>query len=191
MSGAAQMFTVDPRASYWDDRAFAQFKVDVATERFLGYGVYTFRENKNDVRDTQVRNHGLTLGGTLQASPNLDVFVEATTDLWSGRTGDVLNPNLDDFLGDGSVLTLGANWTLSASSYASLSFTQYVVANKNPLLDRDTNVHGNFLTAGLHHRFPSGCEVGLTLAPWRYSDRAFRSMGYDTFLLGLIASGKF
>lgn len=191
LDGAAQMFTIDPRALYWDDRTFAQLKIDVGTERFTGYAVYSYREQKNDVRETQVRNYGLTVGGSLLVQPYLEVYFEGTTDIWSGRTRDAQNPNLDAFFGDGSVLVLGANWTLSPRAYATGSFTQYLVANDNPLLDRDTNVRGSFLTTGIHYQFPSGCELGLTLAPWRYTDRAYSQMGYDSFFLALIARGKF
>jgi hypothetical protein len=191
MDGSAQMLTLDPRALYWDERAFGEVKFDLSRELFNGYLVYSFRENKNDVRDTQVRNHSLTVGGSWQAAPQLEVFFEGTNDMWSAKSGDPENPNLDQFFGDGTAFTIGGNWAINPQAYASASFTHLGSRNDNPLGVLDANIRASFVTASFNYRLPSGMEVGLTFAPWRYSDRSFSAMGYNSFLINLVGNVRF
>ena len=38
---------------------------------------------------------------------------------------------------------------------------------------------------------PGGYELGLTFAPWQYSDRLYSNLGYNTGLFQLTARAKF
>ncbi|HVL38672.1 MAG TPA: hypothetical protein VM328_04695, partial [Fimbriimonadaceae bacterium] len=123
LQGSAQMSTLDPRPLYWDDRAFGELKIDGGTELVQGYLVFGVRENRNDPRATRVRNTNLTIGASLQSQPNLELFFEGVSDVWSARSADPENPDLDRFFGDGGALTLGANWSVNPQLYATASFT--------------------------------------------------------------------
>lgn len=191
MDGSATMQTTDPRALYWRNRWTLQTKLDVATENAFGYLVYSFREDKNNVRDTQVRNHAITLGGTLQIRPEVDLFFEAASDNWSAQSADPEAFNLDSYFPDGSTYTVGLNWAIRPELSAGISYVEFGTRNDNPLGLRDNNVKGRFLTTSLRYRLPIGLELGLNLAPWSHSDRAQRELDYRSTYITLTGGLRF
>jgi hypothetical protein len=191
MDGSASMETDDPRALYWRNRWSAEVKLDATGELVNGYVVFGLHDDRNDVRDVHVRNQNLTFGGTFQAQPNLEFYMESSFELWSGGTSDPLNPNLGQYFPDGTTFTVGGNWTIDAKTYATANYTLFTTSNDNPLGLPGGNVRGNFFTGSLHYKTPMGYELGLTFAPFSYSDRLYANRGYNTGLIQVTAKARF
>jgi hypothetical protein len=191
MQGSAQMQTDDPRALYWRNRTSAQIKLDGTSDNATGYFVFGLHEDKNEARDVRVRNQTLTLGGTLQAQSQLEIFFETSTDMWGGRMADPQAEPFNAYFPDATTFLLGANWTINDFSYASASYTQVLADNANPLGLPDGNIRTSLLTASFNYKAPMGLEFGITFAPWHYTDRLTAARGYSTGLISITAKAKF
>ncbi len=191
MQGGAGMETDDPRALYWRNRWNGEVKLDASNDLMNGYLVFGFHEDRNDVRDVHVRNQNLTFGASFQAKPELEFYFESSYDLWSGVTSDPNNPDLNQYFPDGTTFTVGGNWTIDSKTYATANYTLFNTSNDNPLGLPGGNVRGNFFTGSIHYKTPAGFELGLTFAPWQYSDRLYQGMGYNTGLVQLTAKARF
>lgn len=191
MQGGAGMETTDTRALYWRNRWSGEIKFDASSELINGYLSFGFHDDRNDVRDVRVRNQNITFGAAFQAKPELELYFESSTDLWSGNTSDPLAPDLNAFFPDGTTFTMGANWTINDRAYATANYSLFRTFNDNPLGLPDGNVRGNFFTGSFNYRTPLGFELGLTLAPWQYSDRLYPGLGYTTGMVQLSAKGRF
>jgi predicted porin len=191
MEGSAGMVTEDPRALYWRNRWSGELKLDASGEFVNGYLVFAVRDNRNDVRDVRVRNQNLTFGATYQAKPELELYFESSYDMWSGTTSDPLAPDLNAYFPDGTTFTLGANWTITNRMFATGNYTLFNTSNDNPLGLPGGNIRGSFFTGSLNYKTTGGFELGLTLAPWQYSDRLYPGMGYNTGLIQLNARARF
>lgn len=185
------MLTADPRSLYWDNRRFAQVKVDGGTEVFNGYAAYTYRRWANGARAVALNMNGLTLGGTWTPNDKLSLFAEYSSEAWTARSEVTQFPTLGNFVPNSRVSTVGINWNIDSRATLSLSYTNFVTDNDNPLLLRDANTEGRFFTANLNYRLPSGHELTLTIAPWIYRDEVVSLMDYDTHLVMLSLSGRF
>lgn len=185
------MLTADPRSLYWDSRRFAQLKIDGGSPEVNGYLTYTYRRWKNDARAVTLNLSGITAGGTWLANPNLTLFAEYSTEAWGARSEVNTWPTLGNFVPNSRVSTVGINWTIDPRTRLSLSYTNFVTDNDNPLLLQDANTEGRFLTANLSLRLPSDWELTLTVAPWTYRDEVVRLMDFDTQLVLLSLSGRF
>jgi hypothetical protein len=98
---------------------------------------------------------------------------------------------LDNFLPNSRVTSLGLNWAIDRRNFLSLAFTELVTANDNPLLLRDGNYRGRFLTGVWRYRFPAGYEITLTVAPWRYRDRVVNWMDYEATIVMISGMARF
>jgi hypothetical protein len=185
------MLTTDPRSLYWDNRRFAQVKLDGGTTVFNGYLTYTYRRWTNGARAVALNLSGVTLGGTWTPRDNLSLFAEYSSETWTARSEVTQSPTLDNFVPNSRVSTVGFNWNLNSRATISASYTNFVTDNDNPLLLRDGNTEGRFFTANFSYRLPSDYELTLTIAPWSYRDAVVSLMDYDTHLVLLSLSGRF
>lgn len=185
------MLTTDPRSLYWDNRRFAQVKLDGGTAAFNGYLTYTHRRWANGARAVALNLNGITLGGTWTPRDNLSLFAEYSSEAWTARSEVTQFPTLDNFVPNSRVSTIGFNWNINSRATISASYTNFVTDNDNPLLLRDGNTEGRFFTANISYRLPSDYELTLTIAPWSYRDEVVSLMDYDTHLVLLSLSGRF
>ncbi len=185
------MLTADPRSLYWDNRRFAQVKLDGGTAAFNGYITYTYRRWANGARAVALNLNGITLGGTWTPREDLSLFAEYSSEAWTARSEVTQFPTLGNFVPNSRVSTVGLNWSINSRATLSASFTNFVTDNDNPLLLRDGNTEGRFFTANISYRLPSDYELTLTIAPWSYRDEVVSLMDYDTHLVLLSLSGRF
>ncbi len=185
------MLTSDPRSLYWDNRRFAQVKLDGGTALVNGYITYTYRYWANDARAVALNMRGITLGGTWTPSDRLSLFAELSSEIWSARSEVTTAPTLSNFIPNSRVSTIGFNWNIDARANLSATYTNFVTDHDNPLLLRDANTEGRFLTLNLNYRLPSDYELTLTIAPWVYHDEVVSLMDYDTTMVLLSLSGRF
>lgn len=181
----------DTRSLYWDNRRFAQVKIDGGSALFNGYIAYTYRGWTNDARAVALHMNGVTLGGTWTPNDKISLFAEYSTEAWTARSEVNQPPTLGNFVPNSRVGTVGLNWSINSKATLSLSYTNFVTDNDNPLLLRDANTEGRFFTANLNYQLPSGYELTLTIAPWSYRDRVDSLMDYDTHLVLLSLSGRY
>jgi hypothetical protein len=185
------MVTTDPRQLFWDDRRFAQLKLEGGSPTLNGYLVLTHRRWDNDVRAVELTTNTIVLGGTWNASQRFSLFAEYAYESWRAKSEMTGIPNLDNFVPNSRATTIGLNWAIDKRTFLSAAFTEFVTANDNPLLLRDGNYRGRFLTASLRYRFPAGYEVALTVAPWRYRDRVVDLMDYDATVVMVSGRARF
>jgi hypothetical protein len=183
--------TTDTRPLYWKNRRFAQAKLDCGWPDVNGYLTYTFRRWENSSRGVEVTHNSWLAGGNWQVAPTLSLFGEWSHETWSGRSEIADFPTLENFEPNSRLYVVGLNWAITPRAYLSLNYSDFKTFNDNPLLLRDGNVSGHFLTFNSHYRFPSGCELGLVVAPWSYSDGVVGQMDYHTTVIMVTGSGKF
>lgn len=191
LDGKYGMTTDDPRALYWRNRVYGQLAFDATMENSNAYLQLTYNEDRNDPRHSKVRNRVLTIGGSTQPSANLDLYAEATNDSWTGRTNDQNNPNLNEYFPDAGMWVIGANVNVNPDLWWNLNYSEFFNDNANPLALPAGNVRGRFLTAGVHYRAKAGYEIGLSFAPWKYTDNLYAQTGYESTLITLSANVKF
>ena len=182
------MVTTDPRQLFWDNRRFAQLKLEGGSPTLNGYLILTHRRWDNDVRAVELTTNAVLLGGTWNARAQLSLFAEYAYEAWRAKSEMAAFPTLDNFVPNSRITTFGLNWAIDRRTFLSAAFTEFVTANDNPLLLRDGNYRGRFLTASLSYRFPAGYEVVLTVSPWRYRDRVVDLMDYEATVV--MVSGK-
>lgn len=185
------MLTSDPRSLYWNHRRMMQVKLDGGSALFNGYLTYTHRHWGNNARDVGLNLNALTLGGTWTPRDNFSLFAELSSEAWTARSEVAQEPILRRFVPNSQVVTVGFNWTVDRRTAVSATFTRFVTDNDNPLLLRDANTEGNFLTANITYQLPSDYLLTLTIAPWSYRDKVDSWMDYDTQLVLLSLSGRF
>lgn len=185
------MVTTDPRQLFWDDRKFAQLRLEGGSPVLNGYLVLTHRHWENSVRAIDLKTNSIAIGGSWQASNRLNFFAEYAYEAWRAKSEMVGFPTLDNFVPNSRVTTIGLNWAVDRRTFLSVAFTDFVTNNDNPLLLRDGNYQGRFLTASLRYRFPAGYEIALTFAPWRYRDRVVDLMDYDATVVMVSGSARF
>lgn len=192
LDGDAVMLTTDDRRLFWDDKANLQFKLDHGADAWGAYAAYNYGFYENQPRDIRVRTYGFLFGGTYQWRSNVDFFAEVSVDK---ADTEFTEPNatvgLDSFFPSSRVSTLGANWVIDPSTTLTTSFTEIVTDNDNPIFAMQGNVYSRFLSANVTHRTPDGQELGLLIAPGRYADRVFRSLGYEATVVMLTAKWRF
>ncbi len=185
------MLTADARSLYWDNRRLVQVKLDGGTTVFNGYLTYTYRRWANGARAVALNLSGITLGGTWTPRDDLSLFAEYSSEVWTARSEVTQSPTLNNFVPNSRVSTVGVNWNINSRATISASYTSFATDNDNPLLLRDGNTEGRFLTANISYRLPSDYELTLTIAPWSYHDEVVRLMDYNTRLVMLSLSGRF
>lgn len=185
------MVTSDPRQLFWDDRRFAQLKLEGGSPVLNGYLVLTHRRWDNDIRAVELTTNSLTLSGSWQASKRLNLFAEYAYEAWKTKSEMTQFPTLDNFVPNSRATTVGLSWAIDKRTFLSAAFTEFVTNNDNPLLLRDGNYRGRFLTTSLRYRFPAGHEIVLTVAPWRYRDRVVDLMDYDATVVMVSGSARF
>ncbi|MCX7967014.1 MAG: hypothetical protein N3B10_00835 [Armatimonadetes bacterium] len=185
------MVTTDPRQLFWDDRRFAQLKLEGGSPVLNGYLVLNHRRWDNDVRAIELTTNSITVGGSWQASKRLNLFAEYAYEAWKAKSEMAEFPTLDNFVPNSRVTTIGLSWMIDKRTFLSAAFNEFVTHNDNPLLLRDGNYRGRFLTANLRYRFPAGYEITLTVAPWRYRDRVVDLMDYDATIVMVSGSARF
>nr|BAL54302.1 hypothetical protein HGMM_F14E02C19 [uncultured prokaryote] len=139
------MLTADPRSLYWDNRRFAQVKLDGGTALFNGYITYTYRRWSNGARAVALNLNGITLGGTWTPRDDLSLFAEYSSEAWTARSEVTQPPTLDQFVPNSRVSTVGFNWSINSRATISASYTSFVTDNDNPLLLRDGNTEDGSL----------------------------------------------
>jgi hypothetical protein len=185
------MGTTDPRQLFWDDRQSLQLRLEGGSPSLNGYLALSRRRWENEARAVKVTTDALTLGGTWQASSRLTLFAEYAYEAWRAKSEMTAFPTLDNFLPNSRVTSLGLNWAIDRRNFLSLAFTELVTANDNPLLLRDGNYRGRFLTGVWRYRFPAGYEITLTVAPWRYRDRVVNWMDYEATIVMISGMARF
>ncbi len=185
------MGTVDPRPLFWDDRRFAQLKLEGGSPTLNGYLTLTHRRWNNDARAVALTTNAIVVGGNWQVRRQLSLVAEYAYEAWRGKSEMVAFPTLDNFVPNSRATTFGLSWVVDKRTFFSANYTEFVTANDNPLLLRDGNYRGRFLTAVCRYRFPAGYELTLTVAPWRYRDRMVDWMDYDATIVMLSGSARF
>lgn len=191
MQGSAEMQTPDPRGLFWTSRWDAQVKLSAHNAIANTYAVFDWHQNRNSQRDVTVRRQGFVVGAEWSQRPELECYVELSTDQWTGHTSDPLSPDLDSYFPDATTLTLGTNWTINSKAWATGNYSFFNVQNNDPLSPRNSSVWSSLFTGTLHYRAGKNLEFGLTLAPWQFSDMSFTHGGYGTGLVRLTAKAKF
>ncbi|MCS7264056.1 MAG: hypothetical protein NZ805_04405 [Armatimonadetes bacterium] len=185
------MVTTDPRQLFWDDRRSAQLRLEGGSPILNGYLALTHRRWDNDVRAIELTTNSIVIGGSWQASNRLNLFAEYAYEAWRAKSEMTQFPTLDNFVPNSRVTTIGLSWAIDKRTFLSAAFSEFVTHNDNPLLLRDGNYRGRFLTANLRYRFPAGYEITLTVAPWRYRDRVVDLMDYDATIVMVSGSARF
>ncbi len=185
------MGTSDPRALFWDNRRFAQLRLEGGSPTLNGYLLLTHRRWDNDARLVELTTNTLTVGANWQVTNRLSLFGEYAYEAWRAKSEMVDFPTLDNFVPNSRVTTLGLSWAIDRRTFLSAAFTEYTTQNDNPLLLREGNYRGRFLTATLRYRFPIGYEIALTVAPWRYRDHVVDLMDYEATIVMVSGSARF
>ncbi|MFA0731869.1 MAG: hypothetical protein RJAPGHWK_001567 [Candidatus Fervidibacter sp.] len=185
------MGTTDPRQLFWDDRRFLQLRLEGGSPSLNGYLALNRRRWGNEGRAIKMITDALTLGGTWQVCTRLNLFAEYAYEAWRAKSEMTAFPTLDNFLPNSRLTSLGLNWAIDRRNFLSLAFTELATANDNPLLLRDGNYLGRFLTGVWRHRFPAGYELALTVAPWRYRDRVVNWMDYEAMIVMISGMARF
>ncbi len=181
----------DPQTLYWTNRNYFQARLEGGLLNLNGYLIYTYRVNRNSERASDVTTEQYTLGSNWQINQNVNIFAEYHHENWTGRTDLLDFPSLSNFLPDSDTGVVELNWSLGRQASISLNYTGFAAYNDNPLLLQDGNTHGSFLTINTHYRFPSGCELGIILAPWTYRDTVSSALNYDSTAFMLTGSARF
>jgi hypothetical protein len=188
VSNVPPMNSVDPRSLYWDSRDFVQLKLQHATQDLTGYFVWTHRNWENGARAASLSLNSFVLGGRWEAAPRLSLYADYTKENWDGSNEITASPSYRNFLPDSHVISAGADWMIDQRAFVTLNLTTFGSNNENPLLLRDGNTNGLFVSINGRYLFPSGNELGLTIAPWTYRDDVRSVMNYDAAIVML--SGK-
>lgn len=185
--------TDDTRSLYWSGRDTAQVKVDLAPSPYVtGYAQWGYKHWRNAARFTTLTNHNVTFGGDWQATQTIDFFAEYNRDIWGGRGENLDYPSLDNFVPDSEVSAFGMNWAFTPRGVLSVTYTNFATeSNDNPLLLREGNTRGNFLSINAHYHFPRGYEVGLIYAPWSFRDNVVQTQNYDASVLMITGAARF
>lgn len=185
------MVTTDPRALFWDDRRFAQLKLEGGWRLLNGYLTITHRRWDNDARLVELTTNSLTIGGNWQIHERVSLFAEYAYEAWKAKSEMAQFPTLDNFVPNSRSTTVGLNWHINRRTFLWATFTELVTHNDNPLLLREGNYRYRFLTASLRYQFPAGYELTLTVAPWKYRDRVVDLMDYDATVVMVSGSVRF
>ncbi len=191
LTHAPTMQAADPRALFWDNRRFAQVRIEGGSPVLNGYLLLSHRRWDNDARLIELTTNTLTVGANWQASFRLSLFGEYAYEAWKAKSEMTEFPTLDNFVPNSRVTTLGLTWAIDRRTFLSTSYTEFTTHNDNPLLLRDGNYRGVFWTATLRYRFPAGYDLALTVAPWRYRDRVVDLMDYDATVVMISGSARF
>lgn len=192
MSSQPPMITDDPRSLTWDNREFAQFKLDGFNQNLNYYLIGTYNHRSNDARAIGISNRTVTTGANWDALPGFNVFAEYTYDAWwanGGETGQP--PGLDAFFPNNTLVVAGFGWSVTPNDFLWAAYTDFRTQNDNPLLLRDGNARGRYLTLNYRRQLPRGAQVELTVAPWSYRDRVDNNMSYSSTTVILSASTRF
>lgn len=191
LTHAPQMQSADSRALFWKEREGLQIKLDGGTPAVNGYLTWTYHRAENDLRLVGLTTRTLTAGGQWEISPHLSLFAEYTLETWTATSEISQTPTLDNFMSDNRTISIGLYWVINNRTILSSGYTDFTTNNDNPLLLPDGNTQGRFLTFHLRYRLPNGSEWVLTVAPWRYRDRVWESMNYDSTVVMLSGATKF
>lgn len=192
MDHAPVMLTDDTRSLYWSGRDTAQVNFDWAPRpEFTGYLNWSYKHWRNTARNTSLTDHTVSFGGNWQVSPNLDLFGEFTRDIWGGHGENLIYPTLDNFVPDSQVSAIGLNWSFGPRAFVSVSYSDFTSYNDNPLLIREGNTHGSFLTVNGRYLFPRGYELGLIVAPWTFRDKVVSTQDYNATVVMVTGSARF
>lgn len=185
------MITSEPASLYWNQRDLLQWKLDGGGTDANGYLTYSYRHWRNGERRVDLSTHEVTMGGDWQVSPTLNLFSELSYDLWSGSTPSTDDPTFNLFLPNSRLFVFGLNWNVNPRTFVSLSYTNTRTFNENPLALTSGNTHGSYITLTGRYQMPHKCELGLTLAPWRYSDSVTSELNFNAALVLLTATARF
>jgi hypothetical protein len=134
----------------------------------------------------------VTFGGDWQATPSVDFFAEYSRDICGGRGENTDYPSLNNFVPDSLVAAIGFNWAVNLRTSLSLTYSDFAtVSNDNPLLLREGNTHGSFLTINAHHHFPRGYELGFIYAPWSFRDNVVQTQDYNATVVMITGAARF
>ncbi|MCS7223639.1 MAG: hypothetical protein NZ959_03615 [Armatimonadetes bacterium] len=181
----------DPRPLFYDGRRSFQARLEGGSPLLSGYFSWALDQYDNDARLLQMRARTLAFGVQYQLSPKASLFGEYAYENWTARSEMAEFPTLDSFLSNSRLTSVGLQWSIDRKTSLSLGISDFATANDNPLLLRNLNTSGSFVTASLTYRFPAGYRVSLIIAPWRYRDRIAGVMNYDTSLVLLTGSAQF
>jgi hypothetical protein len=192
MSRQPPMITDDPDPLTWSNRSFAQIKLDGMANTVGYYVIGSYNRRENAARSIGITNRSVTAGANWDATPGFSTFLEYTYDAWWANGGEPgQNQSLDLFAPNNTLIVAGFGWTITPNDYLWAAYTDFRTQNDNPLLLRDGNVRGRFLTLNFRHQLPRGAEVGLTIAPWNYRDRVLQTMDYSATVVMLTGSTRF
>lgn len=189
--GPTTTINSDTSSLWFDRRSAADLKLDWSSLEWTAYTSVSARTNDNRARGVQVRYKNFTVGGTLQALPNLSLYAEHSQDTAAGRVNETMSPDLDTLLPDGRIDVVGLNYTLSSAANLTVDYTDYVTNNDNTLYLAQSNIRGRFLNTALRFNLKGGYRLDLTYSPWHYEDRVFSQGDYDLTVFGIAASGRF
>jgi hypothetical protein len=185
------MTTADPRSLYWSSRQFVQVRLQHTNGPAGGYFVWTYRNWDNDARAVNLDLNSFVVGGNWQVTQRLSLFAEYTKENWNGKSDITTFPTFRNFLPDSHVIAAGLDWMIDPRAFLSLNVTNFGTNNDNPLLLQDGNTNGLFFSINSRYIFPSGNEVGLTIAPWTYRDDVRSAMNYDAAIVMLTGKLRF
>jgi hypothetical protein len=185
------MVTSDPRSLYWSSRDFAQMRLQHTNGDVGSYFVWTHRNWGNKTRAVDLNLNSFVVGSSWQATPRLSLFAEYTKENWNGKSEINTFPTFENFLPDSHVISGGVAWMIDSRAFLSANVTTFGTNNENPLQLRDGNTNGFFLSINTRYLFPSGNELGLTIAPWTYRDDVRSVMNYDAAVVLLTGKLRF
>lgn len=163
----------DPRQLLWDDKALFQAKLDGGNEKLAAYGAYTYRFQKNSLRDVEIGWSNFVLGGSYVFNEQWSGFAEFSADAYHVVGRAETGQDLDFFFPDSRSFALGLDWAKDANFGASASFNHF----------ESGNVRGSQLTLSLRRRLGPDHDFELIVAPWRHDDRLYDLSSYRTTFL--------
>ncbi|MBS1722899.1 MAG: hypothetical protein JSS66_08100 [Armatimonadetes bacterium] len=170
LTNEAQMQTTDTRMLQWDDRATFQAKLDRGTDVYSGYLTYTYRFQRNSIRDVEIGWHNLAVGGTYVVDTVLSAYAEYSMDDFRVIGHDESGIELDDFFPNSRSFAVGLNWSKDQNLSASAGLNYY----------ESGDVKGTQLTFSVRRRLSPDHDLELVVAPWTQDDRLFDQTGYRT-----------
>ncbi len=185
------MVAADARPLFYDDRRSFQLRLEGGSPRVSGYLTAGHERFDNDARAVEITLRSLIIGCHYQLSERASLFAEYAYDNWTAKSEMADFPNVDNFLSNSRVTALGLQWTVDRRTSLNLALSDFATANDNPLLLRNGNTSGRFLTGSVTYRFPAGYQVSFTLSPWRYRDRVAGALNYDTSLILISGTARF
>lgn len=177
---------------YWDDKLFAQARLDGGKNKLSWYAAETYRMKKNVTNEVQIRSYDSLFGGTYSCSPKTTAFFEFTYEdaIAQGAT-DPTGVSLSDFFPTTATIALGLDHQLPNNATFNINLNHNLTTYVNPLLLPDGNIGSTQITMQYKKQLNKVSSMSLLFAPLNYTDKVYSQYGYSAKVFGVTYSNKF